>query len=180
MRFNRYVSLFYCLCFGLVACSNTTQPMQTSATVPVINPAINGTVPTPVFTPVPEGESLLNRLPKCEGIKILQEPIKFDWPNIEIYMKTYENGLWGYYSCEEPQADVAAFYRSQMPKPPSNAYEMNWVVIPEGTVGVFYDGLTYTILWIVPQSGNAQKTYLIVAQTTFPVGDVCLNDQFIL
>src|SRR5574342_685216 len=169
----RLLVVVSCLCLSLVACSNSPRLPQPTATVPATNPATHEITPTPVSTPLSAGERLLSRLPKCEGIQILENPIIFDWPNIERHKKDYEEALWGYFGCEQPQVDVAAFYRAQMPKPPSNAYEMNWVEIPEGTVGVFYDGLLWTIVWIVPRDGNMQKTYVIIAQTSYPVGDVC-------
>jgi hypothetical protein len=131
------------------------------------------------YTPLSAAEILLTRLPKCEGIQIRENPIIFDWPNIERHKKEYEEALWGYFSCEQPQVDVAAYYRAQMPKPPSNAYEMNWVEISEGTVGVFYNGLLWTIVWIVPRDGNMQKTYVIIAQTSYPVDEVCRLDQYL-
>lgn len=178
MRFNKCVFLFYCLSLGLVACSNSSRLPHPAATVPVTNPGANEISPTPVSTPLSTGEKLLLRLPKCEGIQILKHPILFDWPNIERHKKEYAEALWGYFSCEQPQVDVAAFYRVQMPKAPANAYEMNWVEIPEGTVGVYYDGLLWTIVWIVPREGNMQKTYVIIAQTSYPVDEVCRMDQY--
>jgi len=180
MKFIRCVLLLYCLCLGSTACSNSPGMTQSSASMPAVKSAANGTTPTPIVTPLSEAASILIRFPKCEGIQILQEPIKFNWPNIERHIKEYEDGSWGYFSCEQPQAVVAAFYRLQMPKPPSNAYEMNWVEIPEGAVGVFYNGSTWTIVWVVPQSGNAQKSYVIVAQTSYPVDEVCRLDQLML
>ena len=190
MRFFRCV--FVVVCLALAACSkagvsvpksfndDSAQLTQSSAIMTAI-PAPDVTsitlqseqAPAPEPTPLSEGASLLNRLPRCEGIQILPSPIKFNWPNIEKHLKEYQDGLWGYYSCEETQEIVAAFYRVQLPKPPFNAYEMNWFVAPEGAVGVFYDGLFWTIVWIVPQSGDLQKSYVIVAQTSNPVGEVC-------
>ncbi len=177
MRFIRCVLLLCCLCLSSAACSNSPQLTQSSAAIPATMSAKNETTPTPILTPISDGASLLIRLPKCEGLQIMQDPIIFKWPNIERHLKEYKDGLWGYYGCEQPQADVAAFYRAQMPKSPTNAYEMNWVEIPEGAVGVFYDGLAWSIVWVVPQPGNTQKSYVIVAQTSYPVGEVCRMDQ---
>lgn len=182
MRFIRCLLLVCCLCLCLASCSSSPGMTQSPASMPAINLVanVNTPIPVPVLTPLSEAASILIRLPKCEGIQTLQEPIKFKWPNIERHLKEYQDGSWGYFSCEQPQADVAALYRVQMPKPPSNAYEMNWVEIQEGAVGVFYNGSTWTIVWIVPQPGNAQKSYVIVAQTSFPVDEVCRLDQVTL
>lgn len=177
MRLIRCVFMFCCLYLSTVSCSNVTQPTLSSATIPAINPATTETAPTPVPTPLSAGASLLKTLPKCEGIQILEEPVKFAWPNIEERIKELEGALWGYYSCEGPQVDVAAFYRVQMPKPPFRMYETNWVIRSEGIVGVYYNGASWTYLWVVPHPGNAQKSYVIVAQSLDPLGEECRLDQ---
>jgi hypothetical protein len=179
MRIIRSVLFYFCLNLGLVACSNDPQLTQPSATIPARNPATTESTPTLVPTPLSVGASLLRRLPKCEGIQVLEEPIKFIWPNIEERLIELEGTLWGYYSCEGLQVEVAAFYREQMPKPPYNMDETNWVKRSEGTVGVYYNAgsIAWIYLWVVPQPDNTLKSYVIVAQTNNSVDFQCRLDQ---
>jgi hypothetical protein len=162
----------------MVACSNAPQPTVT-ATIPAINPATTESAPTPISTPLSVGASLLTRLPRCDGIQILEKPFLFNWPNIEERIKELEGALWGYYSCDRAQVEVAAFYREQMPKPPYNMDETNWVERPEGTVGVYYNSgfIAWIYLWVVPQPDNAQKSYVIVVQSNDPVSGNCRLDR---
>ncbi len=183
MKFFRWVSLFSGLCLVMVACSNNPQLTQPTATVlPALNPVTTQTSPTPEATPLSLGASLLQKLPKCDGIQVLDEPIKFDWPNIDERLQELADAQWGYYSCPAPQADVAAFYRKQMPKPPTNMYETNWVERAEGSVGVYYNGSStiWTYLWVIPQPDDALKSYVIVAQSLDPVQGECMLDQPLL
>jgi hypothetical protein len=177
MKYLSFLLMFSCLCVWLSACSGSFQPVQGTATIPAMESAPVGTTPVPVTTPLSTGANLLNSLPRCEGIQILDEPVKFDWPNIEQRLKELEGALWGYYACPGPQAEVAVFYREQMPKTPSKFYfETNWVERVEGTVGVYYDGVDWTYLWVVPQPGNPQKSYVIVAHSNDPVSGDCFID----
>ena len=109
-------------------------------------------------------ESLLLRIPKCDGIEIQEKPIIFSWPNIETRIKELGDALWGYYACDQPQAYVLAFYRAHMSEPPYNNQESNWVERAEGSVGIYYNSANaWLYIWIVPQPDNPQKTYVIVA-----------------
>ncbi len=100
-------------------------------------------------------------LPKCEGVKVLDGPVQFAWPHVEQRLKELEGSYWGYYACPLAPATASALYREQMPQPPYNKTETNWVSRPEGTLGVYYsEGAN---MWIVPQANNPQATYLIVA-----------------
>ena len=179
MKFIRCVFLACSVCLVLVACSNTTESTESSVTIPpAINPEAAQTSQTPEATPLSLGASLLKSLPKCDGIQVLDEPMKFDWPNIDERLQELEGALWGYYSCPGPQVEVAAFYRSQMPKPPNNMDETNWVERAEGSVGVYYNGAsTWIYLWVVPQPEDAQKSYVIVAESLDPVQGQCMLDQ---
>jgi hypothetical protein len=175
MKSIRLAFLSCCLCLSLAACSNTHQGTEPSASNPAGIPATIENDPTLTPTYLSAGETLLMILPRCDGIEILEDPIQFKWPNIEDRIKELEGSLWGYYSCPEPQKVVAAFYREQMAKSrPTIYYEANWVERSEGTVGVYYDGVNWTYLWVVPQPDNAQKSYVIVAQSNGPVIGDCI------
>ncbi len=62
---------------------------------------------------------------------------------------------------------MAALYREQMPKPPYNLNETNWVDQPEGALGVYYEPVsgTWIYLWVVPQTEDTQTSYVIVAKS---------------
>ncbi len=128
------------------------------------------------------GEAMLQKLPKCDGIQVLDNPVKFDWPNIDERLQELSDAQWGYYSCPAPREEIATFYRERMPKPPINMIETNWVERTEGSVGVYYNGSTtvWTYLWVVPQPEDAQKSYVIVAQALEPVQGECRLEQHIL
>jgi hypothetical protein len=121
------------------------------------------------------GQYLLLRIPQCEGLKILDQPLKFDWPNIEARIAEIGGALWGYYSCEQPQADVAAFYKEHTPEPPFNHEEVNWVQRVQGDVGVYYNAASsvWMYVWMVPQPGDPLKTFVIVAESFEPIKGGC-------
>jgi hypothetical protein len=167
------------LCVMMVACSNNTQPVEPSVMVPPsINTSSTQTSTTPEATPLSLSASLLQKLPKCLGIQILDNPIKFDWPNIDERLQELTDAQWGYYSCPGPGEEVAMYYREQMPKPPFNQIETNWVERTEGSVGVYYNGSTtiWTYLWVVSQSQDSRQSYVIVAESLEPVQGECRLD----
>ena len=187
MRFIRFVCLFCGLCLVMAACSGNPARAEPSATIPPAPATDSSTTPnsqTPEPTPLSLGAAMLEKLPKCDGIQVLDGPIKFDWPNIDERLQELADAQWGYYSCPAPQAKVSAFYREWMPKPPTNMYETNWVERAEGTVGVYYiykgATLNWIYLWVVPQSDNPQESYIIVAQSTEPVIGECRLDRPII
>jgi hypothetical protein len=169
-RFMKHIRLFGLiigLFIDLVACSNTNQLSEPSVTVPpAINPEMTETSPTPKTTPLSLGAYMLTILPKCDGIQILDNPVKFDWPNIDERLQELSGAQWVYYSCPEPREKVSTFYREWMTKPPSTMIETNWVERSEGSVGVYFNGSTslWTYLWVVSQPEDAQKSYVIVTQ----------------
>jgi hypothetical protein len=180
MKLIGCVCLFCGLCAVMVACSNRAQPTEPSSTVPSsINTSSTQTSQTPEATPLSLSASLLQKLPKCDGIQILDDPIKFDWPNIDERLQELTDAQWGYYSCPGSTDEVAPFYRERMPKPPFNQIETNWVERTEGSVGVYYNGSTtiWTYLWVVPQPEDSQKSYVIVAESLEPVQGECRLDQ---
>jgi hypothetical protein len=164
----------------MVACSNNTQSAEPTVTIP---PAIDGsssqTSQTLEASDLSLSASLLQKLPKCDGIQVLDNPIKFDWPNIDERLQELTDAQWGYYSCPGPGEEVATYYRERMPKPPFNQIETNWVERTEGSVGVYYNGSTtiWTYLWVVPQSQDTQQSYVIVAESLEPVQGECRLDQ---
>ncbi len=175
MIMRRFRYIFLCLCVILPACSNTPKVTEPTSSNPANYPASTEIAPTLVPTPLSGGETLLKTLPKCGGIVILDDPIKFEWPNIELRIKELEGSVWGYYRCPGSQKEVAAFYREQMPKArPTIYYETNWVERKEGAVGVYYDGVNWIYLWVVPQPDNTQMSYVIVSQSNVPVIGDCI------
>ena len=110
-------------------------------------------------------EYILSLIPRCDKVRILDRPIKFNWPNVERRIQELEGCDWGYYSCGYNQDAVSAFYKEHMRKPPYNMGETNWVDRPEGTLGIYYhsDSRSWIYLWVVPQSGDVRTSYVIVA-----------------
>jgi hypothetical protein len=164
----------------MVACSSNGNQAEPSATIsPDINSETTQTSLAPEATPLSLGASMLQKLPKCDGIQVLDNPVKFDWPNIDERLQELSDAQWGYYSCPAPREVVASFYRERMPKPPTNMIETNWVERQEGSVGVYYNGSTtiWTYLWVVPQPEDSQKSFVIVAQALEPVQGECRLDQ---
>jgi len=166
MRRVQFSWLFFCICF-ITACTSTPAPPATSS--PVL-PATSAptfattTAETPLLPATPDfqaqGESLLSNIPKCTGMEILKNPIDFSWPNIE----QVEGATWGYYSCDQSQPELAAFYRAQLPQAPYDDMEINWVQRGDGTVGVYYvTAGTYMYVWMLPQPDNSLESYAVVA-----------------
>jgi hypothetical protein len=107
-----------------------------------------------------QAESLLSYIPNCNGLQALDTPIVFSWPNLDQIV----GASWGYYSCNQSQSAVAAFYRDQLPKAPYDDMEINWVERDNGTVGVYYvTSGTYLYIWMLPQPDNPQASYIILA-----------------
>jgi hypothetical protein len=123
-------------------------------------PAAVTSSPAAVSNSMALSESLLLRIPKCAGMEVQEHPIVFSWPNIE----ELDDALWGYYGCDQPQAEVVAFYKAHMAEPPYNNQETNWVERAGGSVGVYYNSArAWLYLWVIPQPGDPQKSYVIVA-----------------
>jgi hypothetical protein len=119
-------------------------------------------------------------LPHCDGYKALKDPVPLIWPQAEDRIKELEGSSWHYYSCPQPQATVAKFYRENMTKPPYNMNETNWVEREEGTLGVYFFSPSgdWTYLWVIPQSTDPQATYVLIAQNGGEqpfLGGVCLS-----
>ncbi len=178
MRLSKYVLILVCLSL-CVACTSAGQ------SVPPPRPAASPTpimtsVPMAVSTPMPIADYILSVIPRCDGIQILDQPVKFVWPNVEQRLKDLEGSDWGYYRCPRPVAEISAFYREQMLKPPYNMRETNWVDRSEGTLGVYYHTArqTWTYMWVVPRPGDLQASYVIVALAPGEVFEPeCKSDQ---
>ncbi len=178
MTLSKYTLILACLSL-CVACTSAGQSVPTS--LPAASPTpITTSVPTAVSTPMSIADYILSVTPRCDGIQILDQPVKFVWPNVEQRLKDLEGSDWGYFSCPRPVAEVSAFYREHMPTPPYNMNETNWVDRSEGTLGIYYHTArqTWTYLWVVPQPGGLQTSYVIVAQTASEVFEPeCQSDQ---
>lgn len=179
MRSLKHMLLLVCL--GLcAACSGAGQagagPAALPSTASTPTPYSTMVVPTPMSIPV----YILSLMPRCTGVQVLDQPVKFDWPNVEKRLEDLAGADWGYYSCPRPAAEISAFYREQMPKPPYNLTETNWVDRSEGSLGIYYHAtrLTWMYVWVVPQPGDAQAAYVIAAQTASEAFEpMCLWDQ---
>jgi len=178
MRLSTYTLILVGLSL-CVACTSAGQPVPPS--LPAASPMPSMTsAPTAVPTPMSMADYILSVIPRCDGIQILDQPVKFAWPNVEQRLKDLEGSDWGYFSCPRPAAEVSAFYREQMPRPPYNLNETNWVDRSEGTLGVYYHTArrAWTYMWVVPQPGDLQTSYVIVAQTASEVFEPeCQSDQ---
>ncbi len=178
MRLSKYTLILACLSL-CVACTSAGQSVPTSWPAASPTPIISSS-PTAVPIPMSIAEYILSVIPRCAGIQISDQRIKFLWPNVEQRLKDLEGSDWGYYRCPRPVTEVSAFYREQMPKPPYNWNETNWVDRAEGALGIYYHTArrTWTYLWVVPQPGDLQASYVIVAETASEVFELqCQSDQ---
>jgi len=165
MRFTRYTLTLVSLCLW-TACPGAARPVPARAPAAALAPApTTSSALRAASEPKTIGERVLSLIPRCDGIKILDRPVKFAWPNVEKRIKELEGCDWGYYSCAQPQAAVSTFYREQMRKPPYNMGETNWVDRPEGTLGLYYHSgsRVWIYLWVVVQPTDARTSYVIVA-----------------
>ena len=163
MRTTKFALVLCCLSF-IAACTSAPQQVTPISSAPITTLKADISSTATVANSMAMSESLQLRIPKCDGIEVQEKPIIFSWPNIETRIEELGDALWGYYSCDQPQADVVAFYRAHMPEPPYNNQETNWVERAEGSVGVYYNSANaWLYIWIVPQPNDPQKTYVIVA-----------------
>ena len=163
MRPAQYAWMLTCVCF-FAACTGASPQITPTLSAPSSTTVSNISTPAAVSDSKAMSESLLLKIPKCEGMEVQEEPIIFSWPNIETRIKELGDAMWGYYSCNQSQADVVAFYRAHMSEPPYNNQETNWVKRSEGSVGVYYNSANaWLYIWIVPRPDNPEKTYVIVA-----------------
>ena len=158
--------LFICICVT-TACESAPPPPASTLPVLPATTALVSLTPTAETSLLPatpdfqaQGESLQSNIPRCSGMEILKNPIDFSWPNIE----QIEGATWGYYSCDQSQPELAAFFRAQLPQAPYDDMEINWVQRDNGTVGVYYvTAGTYMYVWMLPLPNNSQESYAVVA-----------------
>jgi hypothetical protein len=164
MRFSKY-GLLAILLGVCIACNNTTQSSISTPPTPTLLPK---SIPSATSTPMTDAEYVLSQIPHCESIKMLDQPIKFSWPNVDQRIKDLQGSAWGYFSCAQAPSAVSAFYREQILKPPYNRQETNWIDRSEGTLGIYFQtgSQNWLYMWVVPQSNDKQKAYVIVAVTS--------------
>ncbi len=149
----------------LAACSAPGTPgMPTLAASPIASPVATSAAAS--LPPPPKSTESLPALPHCAGMQELKDAVQLDWPNLEQRKQEFISTAWRYYSCEEPPAQVAASFRQQLPKPPYNMQETNWLEREEGTLGIYFSqtGLWHYV-WFISQPGDPQKSYVIVAES---------------
>ncbi len=156
------VVISVCLC---TACS-TAGPASLPPSAEALPTAkIAASLPTAASVSSSTSEYLLSRIPHCNGIEI-RDPFTFNWPNLAERIRELNTNLWGYFACNQSPSDVAQFYRADMPKPPYNMQETNWIDRKEGSVGVFYNSAyAWIYLWVIPQPSDPQASYVIIAQS---------------
>jgi hypothetical protein len=166
MQYTRLAWLLFCFMFLTSCTSVPAQPtgIAPDATAAPVAASLQATATVAPVQPASDlqaqSESLLSYIPNCTGLNVLDSPVVFSWPNLDQIV----DSSWGYYSCNQSQADVAAFYRKQLPKEPYDDMEINWVEKDNGTVGVYYvTADIYLYIWMLPQPDNSQASYVIVA-----------------
>ncbi len=151
------------LCSRLAACSQAV----------IANPTAGSAGPTPAqnpasmtSTPLPPTKDPVDLFPHCEGMRSLENAVEFSWPNINERIHQLEGSHWTYIACEQPQAEVAALYRKQLPQAPYNLHETNWIERAEGSVGIYYTRAgAWDYVWIVPQANDTHTSYVIIAES---------------
>ncbi len=114
----------------------------------------------PTATPDPAGY-VTSDIPRCDGAKRI-DPIDFEWPGIE----DVKEADWLYYRCALKPLALSEFYRPKMTEAPYNWLENAWVVLPEGTLGVYFHTArqSWLYLWFVADKAEAAGSYLIAAE----------------
>ena len=121
---------------------------------------------TPVRTGTPGKTVAVQALPPCSGMQTLQNPVQFDWPNLDEHRQEFSRSRWAYYACQQSAEEVAARYRQALTQPPYSMEETNWLDRQEGTLGVFFAQTgAWQYIWFVPQPEDPQASYVIVAIT---------------
>jgi hypothetical protein len=145
----------------------TADPFNFPKTTPMAGgaPVTYGPIPTTVPYPIAS-------LPYCRGLAPLPSPLTFDWPDIEEALAKLEDYTWGYYSCAMPQAELQAFLRQNMPKPPYLWQEVNGSEYQGGSVFLFFhrDFVTWVYIWMLPRT-DSQMSYLVIAKGDPGVGN---------
>jgi hypothetical protein len=152
-------------------CVRGASPTADPLHIPKATPLPGGEAPTygPIPTTVPYP---IASLPYCRGLTALPSPLKFNWPDIEEALEKLEDYTWGYYSCAMPQAELQAFLRQNMPKPPYLWQEVNGSEYQGGSVFLFFhrDFVTWIYIWMLPRD-DPQMSYLVIAKGDPGVGN---------
>ena len=149
------VLISVCLLCLVVACATPPTP------TPV--PPTPTPTPLPTLTPQPAGAYMPSDIPRCAGVRRLDQAPKFDWPGID----DVGDADWYFYQCAQKPDAVAALYRETMVKPPYNWLENAWVVLPEGTLGVYFHTARQNWLyaWFLADSSSPGTMHLVIAET---------------
>ncbi len=138
----------------VVACTPAATP----------TPTMPPPTPTRVATATPSsvGDYIPPDVPRCQGLKMLDHALDFEWAGVDAAGE----GNWFYYHCDQQFEDLSNVYRPKMTAVPYEWGEINWVVRPEGTLGVYFNtvGQNWLYLWFLPNPSSGGGSYLIVAK----------------
>lgn len=145
-----------------VACQGKSSSDSTRFSILTATP---GAFVSSNFTPEPTVEYIISDLPRCQGMDKL-DFLKFDWPDIENALEKLADYNWGYYRCDLTQAELSAFYRTNMLKPPYLWREVNHAEHNNGIVVLFYHPVkvTWNYLWMLP-GPDAKSSYLVISRS---------------
>ncbi len=140
----------------LAACGGAPTPTPTPL------PPTPTSTPMPTATSEPVGDYVPPAIPRCAGVKAMGTALKFDWPGID----DVGEADWHYYHCAQKPEELATFYREAMVNPPYNWLENAWVILPQGTLGVYFHTArqTWLYLWFLADTGAPQASDLVVAE----------------
>lgn len=157
------VTFFLC-----AACASSAEPTTRLTPEPLLTFGTSTASPH-VTNPAPRTveDYLMSLFPPCGEIKFLDEPVVFDWPNIQQRLKELEDGDIGYFTCPQPPDEVYPFIETGIVKPPYNFTEINRVERPQGTLDLYYHSAmgTWLYVWVVPMPGDAQTSLVVVAES---------------
>jgi hypothetical protein len=141
------------LLLAVVGCASAPTPTPTP--LPTRTPA-------PTATSEPVGDYVPSDVPRCQGVKMLDRALKFEWVGVDAV----GDGAWYYYHCDQKPGDLATLYRPVMIKAPYEWGEINWVERPEGTLGVYFNTVrqNWLYLWFLSDTTSAGGSYLVVAE----------------
>lgn len=152
------------LLLTVVACVNAPTP------TPI--PPTPTPTPAPTATAEPVDDYVPSDIPRCDGVKALDKALDFEWAGVDAVGE----GDWYYYHCTQKADDLSATLRPLMTKAPYKWGEINWVIRPEGTLGVYFHTVrqTWAYLWFLPDTSSAGGAYLVVAEVgTIPLELPC-------
>ncbi|MBI5652768.1 MAG: hypothetical protein HZC40_20325 [Chloroflexi bacterium] len=114
-------------------------------------------------------------VPVCQGLRLLDAPVKFSWDQSQEVMANAPENQWTFFQCPQTQRALAAFYRERMISAEYKWLETHWDERAEGTLGIYNSSLvslthsyTWVYLWFLPNSSNPSTSYLIAAWWNAP------------